>query len=69
MKNEKALRFIQLIRVAPAYWSSAKKDLFAILRQLGIPTWFVRSLLQNTDGMMQLQQFFDSKMTTEIIIC
>ena len=40
LKNDEALRFMQPIRGTPAYWSSAQKDLFAMLRQLGIPTWF-----------------------------
>lgn len=40
MKHDEALRFMQPIRGTPAYWSSAQKDLFAMLRQLGIPTWF-----------------------------
>ncbi|XP_062618494.1 uncharacterized protein LOC134280069 [Saccostrea cucullata] len=40
MKNDEALRFMQPIRGTPAYWSAAQKDLFAMLRQLGIPTWF-----------------------------
>ncbi|XP_062571568.1 uncharacterized protein LOC134233602 [Saccostrea cucullata] len=40
LKNDEAVRFMQPIRGTPAYWSSAQKDLFAMLRQLGIPTWF-----------------------------
>lgn len=40
MKNDEALRFMQPIRGTPSYWSAAQKDLFAMLRQLGIPTWF-----------------------------
>eukprot|EP00105_Crassostrea_gigas_P011512 XP_011427210.1 PREDICTED: uncharacterized protein LOC105328139 [Crassostrea gigas] len=40
MRNDEALRFMQPIRGTPAYWSAAQKDLFAMLRQLGIPTWF-----------------------------
>ncbi|XP_062609537.1 uncharacterized protein LOC134271330 [Saccostrea cucullata] len=40
IKNDEALRFMQPIRGTPAYWSAAQKDLFAMLRQLGIPTWF-----------------------------
>lgn len=40
MKNDEALRFMQPIRGTPAYWSAAQKDMFALLRQLGIPTWF-----------------------------
>ncbi|XP_062600922.1 uncharacterized protein LOC134262538 [Saccostrea cucullata] len=39
-KNDEALRFMQPIRGTPAYWSATQKDLFAMLRQLGIPTWF-----------------------------
>ncbi|XP_061175927.1 uncharacterized protein LOC133184868 [Saccostrea echinata] len=40
LRNDDAIRFMQPIRGTPAYWSSAQKDLFAMLRQLGIPTWF-----------------------------
>nr|XP_034317094.1 uncharacterized protein LOC117686352 [Crassostrea gigas] len=40
MRNDEALRFMQPIRGTPAYWSASQKDLFAMLRQLGIPTWF-----------------------------
>lgn len=40
LKNDEALRFMQPIRGTPAYWSVTQKDLFAMLRQLGIPTWF-----------------------------
>ncbi|XP_052692014.1 uncharacterized protein LOC128170074 [Crassostrea angulata] len=40
LRNDDAIRFMQPIRGTPAYWASAQKDLFAMLRQLGIPTWF-----------------------------
>jgi hypothetical protein len=40
LKNNKALRFMQPTRGTPAYWSDTQKDLFAMLRQLGMPTWF-----------------------------
>lgn len=40
LKSDEALRFMQPIRGTPAYWSLVQKDLFAMLRQLGIPTWF-----------------------------
>ncbi|XP_062594109.1 uncharacterized protein LOC134255598 [Saccostrea cucullata] len=40
LKSDEALRFMQPIRGTPAYWSSTQKELFAMLRQLGIPTWF-----------------------------
>lgn len=28
------------LRGSPPYWEKAKKDIFAMIRQLGIPTWF-----------------------------
>ncbi|XP_061170933.1 uncharacterized protein LOC133180419 [Saccostrea echinata] len=40
LRSDEAMRFMQPIRGTPAYWSSTQKDLFAMLRQLGIPTWF-----------------------------
>nr|XP_034322337.1 uncharacterized protein LOC117688395 [Crassostrea gigas] len=40
LKSDDAIRFMQPIRGTPAYWATAQKDLFAMLRQLGIPTWF-----------------------------
>ena len=40
IRNDEALRFLQPIRGTPSYWQGAQKDLFAMLRQLGIPTWF-----------------------------
>ncbi|XP_078312804.1 uncharacterized protein LOC144619253 [Crassostrea virginica] len=40
LKTDEAMRFMQPIRGTPAYWSVTQKDLFAMLRQLGIPTWF-----------------------------
>lgn len=32
--------FMKKIRGTPAYWECAMRDLFAMVRQLGIPTWF-----------------------------
>lgn len=40
LRNDEAIRFMQPIRGTTAYWSAIQKDLFAMLRQLGIPTWF-----------------------------
>ena len=40
IQKDEALRFLQPIRGTPPYWQSAQTDLFAMLRQLGIPTWF-----------------------------
>lgn len=33
-------RFLKPVHGSPAYWAAAQKDLFAMIRQLGIPTWF-----------------------------
>lgn len=33
-------RVLRQLRGSPAYWESAKKDVFAMIRQLGVPTWF-----------------------------
>ena len=40
IQKDDALRFLQPIRGTPSFWQGAQKDLFAMLRQLGIPTWF-----------------------------
>lgn len=40
LKSDDALRFLQPIRGTPSFWQNVQKDLFAMLRQLGIPTWF-----------------------------
>lgn len=28
------------LRGSPPYWEKAKRDIFAMIRQLGLPTWF-----------------------------
>jgi hypothetical protein len=33
-------RVLHIIRWSPLYWEHAKRDAFAMIRQLGIPTWF-----------------------------
>ena len=34
-------RIFKDLRGSPPYWEQAKKDLFAMIRRLGIPTWFM----------------------------
>ncbi|XP_072042907.1 uncharacterized protein [Amphiura filiformis] len=41
IKRDQGYRFLAHIRGSPAYWEKSKKDLFAMIRQLGIPTFFV----------------------------
>ena len=33
-------RVLRKLRGSPAYWESTKRDIFSMIRQLGIPTWF-----------------------------
>ena len=33
-------RILRTLRGSPAYWQSATRDIFSMIRQLGIPTWF-----------------------------
>ncbi|XP_062327719.1 uncharacterized protein LOC134028267 [Osmerus eperlanus] len=40
LKNDEGYKFLRPIRGTPPFWQSAQKDLFAMIRQLGIPTWF-----------------------------
>ncbi|XP_055084862.1 LOW QUALITY PROTEIN: uncharacterized protein LOC117386060, partial [Periophthalmus magnuspinnatus] len=40
LQYDNGYRFMQPIRGTPPFWQTAQKDLFACIRQLGIPTWF-----------------------------
>lgn len=40
LQKDEAYKSLQTIRGSPPYWEKTLKDLFAMLRQLGIPTWF-----------------------------
>lgn len=41
VKHNEGFQILRKIRGSPAYWEGAKKDLFGMIRQLGIPHWFV----------------------------
>ncbi|XP_061193261.1 uncharacterized protein LOC133201474 [Saccostrea echinata] len=41
LKSDAGFRFLQPVRGSPPYWQRTMKDLYAMIRQLGIPTWFV----------------------------
>ena len=41
IKRDEGYRFLTQIRGTPAYWEKSKKDLFAMIRQLGVPTFFL----------------------------
>lgn len=40
VKQDDGFRVIRNLRGSLPYWEQAKKDVFAMIRQLGIPTWF-----------------------------
>ncbi|KAL6484420.1 hypothetical protein MHYP_G00064660 [Metynnis hypsauchen] len=40
VRNNEGTRFMQPLRGTPAYWQKTLRDLFAMLRQLGTPTFF-----------------------------
>ncbi|XP_073671989.1 uncharacterized protein [Paramisgurnus dabryanus] len=37
---DEGYKFLKPVRGTPVFWQSVQKDLFAMVRQLGIPTWF-----------------------------
>lgn len=39
-KQDDGFRVLRNLRGSSLYWKQAKKDVFAMVRQLGIPTWF-----------------------------
>ncbi|XP_062600308.1 uncharacterized protein LOC134261943 [Saccostrea cucullata] len=41
LKSDAGFRFLQPVRGSPPYWQRTMKDLYAMIRQLGIPTWFI----------------------------
>lgn len=41
VKHNEGYQILKTLRGSPAYWEAAKKDLFAMIKQLGIPTWFI----------------------------
>ncbi|XP_041961680.1 uncharacterized protein LOC121719960 [Alosa sapidissima] len=40
LRNDEGYKFLRGIRGTPPYWMSVQKDLFAMIRQLSIPTFF-----------------------------
>lgn len=39
-KKDEAIKFLKPVRGTPPYWQAAQKDVFAMIRQLGIPQFF-----------------------------
>lgn len=40
VKQDDGFRVLRNLRGSPPYWEQTKKDVFAMIRQLGTPTWF-----------------------------
>ncbi|KAI4899975.1 hypothetical protein NFI96_003455, partial [Prochilodus magdalenae] len=40
LNYDEGYKFLRPVRGTPAFWQNVQKDLFAMVRQLGIPTWF-----------------------------
>ena len=40
VKQNDGFRVLRTLRGSPPYWEQAKKDVFAMIKQLGMPTWF-----------------------------
>ncbi|PIK42671.1 hypothetical protein BSL78_20468 [Apostichopus japonicus] len=38
---DEGFRVFRTLRGSPPYWEKSKRELFAMIRQLGIPTWFL----------------------------
>ncbi|XP_070567274.1 uncharacterized protein [Ptychodera flava] len=41
VRLDEGFRVLKTLRGSPPYWESAKRDIFAMIRQLGIPTFFM----------------------------
>ena len=41
VRNQEAYKFLKNICGSPAYWQNELYDVLAMLRALGIPTWFL----------------------------
>lgn len=40
VRLNEGFQVLRNLRGSPPYWEKAKKDIFAMIRQLGLPTWF-----------------------------
>jgi len=66
-RNE-GYKILRNIRSSPAYWEARKKELFATIRQLGIPTFFhTVSAMESQwpELLVILKQILDGKLITE----
>lgn len=52
---DEGFRIFRDVRGSPPYWEQAKKDIFSLIRQLGIPTWFTSFSAAETHWVHLLQ--------------
>lgn len=52
---DEGFRIFRDVRGSPPYWEQAKKDIFPLIRQLGIPTWFTSFSAAETHWVHLLQ--------------
>ena len=68
VRLDEGYRIFRTLRGSPPYWEAAKKDIFAMLRQLGKPTWFLTLSAAETkwgDLLKTLSLLVDGKILTE----
>lgn len=61
VRLDEGYRVSRQLRGSPAYWEKAKRDVFAMIRQLGVPTWFFLYQLLKPDGHL-FSKFLDNKL-------
>jgi hypothetical protein len=56
--QDDGFRVLRTIRGSPPYWEQAKRDVLAMVRQLGVPTWFCSFSAAETKWMPLLKSLF-----------
>ena len=61
LKHDEGYRVLRSLRGSPPYWEKAKKDIFSMIKQLGIPTWFCSFSAAETRWLPLLRTLAKSK--------
>jgi len=64
VRHNDGYRVLRTLRGSPPYWEACKKDIFAMIRQLGLPTWFCSFSAAETKWLpllVALGKFVDNK--------
>jgi hypothetical protein len=68
VKLDEGYKIFRSVRGSPAYWETAKKDVFGMVRQLGLPTFFISLSAADTrwpDLLIALSKIVDDEVITE----